>query len=56
MAADRDGLVVLIADLHRVEIANLVLDPKMDGTGSERLALADLMSFAESLRLAEAAE
>jgi hypothetical protein len=47
MAADRDGLVVLIADLHRLQIANLVLDPDDD---AEQLALADLMSFADSLR------
>jgi hypothetical protein len=56
MAADRDGLVVLIADLHRLEIANLALDPEIAGKDGEQLALADLMSFAESLRLADAAE
>lgn len=48
MAADRDGLVVLIPNLHRLEIATFVLDP--DGNDGEQLALADLMSFAEPLR------
>jgi hypothetical protein len=50
MAADRDGLVVLIADLHRLQIAMLVLDPEMNGTGGEQIALAELVSFADSLR------
>lgn len=49
MAADRDGLVILIADLHRLEIETLTLDPEKDGTGGEQLALADLVAFADSL-------
>ena len=50
MADDRDGLVILIADLHRLEIATLVLDPDTTGTGGEQIALADLVNFADSLR------
>ena len=49
MAADRDGLVILIADLHRLNIAALSLDPERDGTGGEQFALADLVAFADSL-------
>jgi hypothetical protein len=50
MADDRDGLVILIADLHRLEIATLVLDPDTTGTGGEQIALANLANFADSLR------
>lgn len=50
MAADRDGLVILIADLHRLEIGTLSLDPDKDGTGGEQITLADLIVFADSLR------
>ena len=50
MADDRDGLVILIADLHRLEIANLTLDPTTTGTGGDQIALADLVNFADSLR------
>ena len=50
MADDRDGLVVLIADLHRLNIATLVLDPEKDGSGGEQLPLSDLMDFADSLK------
>jgi hypothetical protein len=50
MAADRDGLVILIADIHRIGITTLALDPEMDGTGGEQFALADLVAFADSLR------
>ena len=49
MAADRDGLVVLIADLHRLEVSTLVLDPERDGTGGEQTSLEDLMALADSL-------
>jgi hypothetical protein len=49
LADDRDGLVILIADLHRLEIAEFALDPKPDGTGGEPVALADLVTFADSL-------
>ena len=48
-ADDRDGLVVVIADLHRLEIATLALDPKQDGTGGEQTPLSDLVAFADSL-------
>ena|ERR1700712_674111 len=50
MADDRDGLVVLIADLHRLEISTLSLDPKNDGTGGEQVPLDDLMALADSLK------
>ena len=50
MAADRDGLVVLIADLHRLEVSTVVLDPGRDGTGGEQISLEDLMALADSLR------
>jgi hypothetical protein len=50
MADDRDGLVVLIADLHRMEVATLSLDPHHNGTGGEPVPLADLVSLADSLK------
>src|SRR6187401_2645937 len=50
LADDRDGLVVLIADLHRLEVATLSLDPKIDGTGGEQVPLEDLMTLANSLK------
>jgi len=50
MAADRDGLVILIADLHRLEITTLRLNPELDGTGGTELPLSDLMELADSLR------
>lgn len=49
MAADRDGLVILIADLHRLNITSLTLDPEKDATGGEKVALSDLVAFADSL-------
>ncbi len=49
MAADRDGLVILIADLHRLLISVLTLDPE-DASGGEQIELPALMDFAESLR------
>jgi hypothetical protein len=50
MAADRDGLVILIADLHRLEISMLRLDPEPNGKGGESIALADLVALADSMR------
>jgi hypothetical protein len=50
MADDRDGLLILIADLHRLEIESLALDPNVSGTGGEQIALIDLVAFADSLR------
>jgi hypothetical protein len=50
MADDRDGLVVLIADLHRLEVGTLSLDPEKNGTGGEQVPLSDLVAFADSLR------
>src|SRR6476619_2947214 len=50
MADDSDGLVVLIADLHRVNIESLSVDPAKDGTGGDQCPLSDLMALAESLR------
>src|SRR4051812_44735189 len=49
MAADGQGLIILIADLHRLEIANLILDPELDGSGGRPVSLADLMELANSL-------
>jgi hypothetical protein len=49
MAADRDGLVILIADLHRLEITALRVNPEQDATGGEPVALADLVAFAHTL-------
>jgi hypothetical protein len=49
MAADRDGLVILIADLHRLNITTLTRDPEKDGSGGETFALADLVAYADSL-------
>jgi hypothetical protein len=49
MADDRDGLVVLIADLHRINIAALMLNPGKDGTGGEQVPLSDLVALADSL-------
>src|SRR3954447_1539811 len=49
MAADHVGLIILIADLHRLEITNLALDPELDGSGGQQVPLADLMAFANSL-------
>ena len=50
MAADRDGLVILIADLHRLNITTLALDPEKNGSGGETLALGDLVAYADSLK------
>src|SRR3954447_24624479 len=49
MAADGQGLIVVIADLHRLEIVNFMLDPELDGSGGQPVSLADLMAFANSL-------
>jgi hypothetical protein len=51
MADDRDGLVVLIADLHRLNITTLSLDPEKDGTGGENIQLSDVVAFADSLQI-----
>jgi hypothetical protein len=48
-ADDREGLVILIADLHRLNVSSLLLDPENDGTGGEQITLADLVAFADSL-------
>jgi hypothetical protein len=53
MADDRDGLVVLIADLHRIEVETLTLDPKNDGSGGKQITLSNLIDFADSLREGE---
>jgi hypothetical protein len=41
-ADDRDGLVILIANLHWLEIATLTLDPATTGTDRDQMALAEL--------------
>jgi hypothetical protein len=50
MAADRDGLVILIADLHRLAIEIFALDPAHNATSGEQVTLTELMDFADSLR------
>ena len=50
MAADRDGLIILIADLHRANVETICLDPELDGTGGQQVPLTDLMALADSLR------
>ena len=50
MADDRDGLVVLIADLHRLNITALTLNPENDGSGGEQIPLSNVVAFADSLR------
>ena len=49
MAADRVGVVLIIAELHRLDIRAFRLDSE-DGLGGERMVLADLVAFAGSLR------
>ena len=48
-ADDREGLVIVIADLHRLGITALLIDPPPDGDGGEQISLADLMEFSNSL-------
>ena len=48
MAADRDGLVIVIADLHRLNVTALSLDPESE-SGGEQVPLSDLVAFADSL-------
>jgi hypothetical protein len=47
MAADRDGLIVMIADFHRAQIETLVVDPNLDGSGGQEVPLTELMSLAK---------
>jgi hypothetical protein len=47
-ADDRAGLVIVIADLHRLNVASLTVDPAKDGAG-EQITLADLLAYADSL-------
>src|SRR6476660_467592 len=48
-ADDREVLVIVIADLHRLGITALVVDPPSSGDGGEQSSLADLMTFCNSL-------
>lgn len=50
MAADHDGLVILMADLHRAGVETIHLDPDTDGNGGEQIPLVELVVFARSLR------
>ena len=50
MSADRDGLVILIADFHRENIVTIRLDPELDGSGGEEIGWPTYMDFAESLK------
>jgi hypothetical protein len=49
-ADDRDGLVILIADLLRLNIESLTLNPDKDGNGGEQVGLTDLADYADSLK------
>ena len=46
MASDRDGLIILIAELHRLNIREVTLDPDDD---VEEFVLSDLVALADSL-------
>src|SRR5689334_535835 len=48
-ADDREGLVIVIADLHRLGVTALVVDPPAHGNGGEQISLADLVEFSNSL-------
>jgi hypothetical protein len=49
MADDRDGLLILIADLHRLGVESFTLDSENDGTGGEQVTLPELANYAASL-------
>jgi hypothetical protein len=42
MADDRDGLVLVAADLDRLAITSLTLNPEKDGRGGEHIETSDL--------------
>jgi hypothetical protein len=46
MAADRDGLIVMIADFHRANVKTIIVDPELDGSGGEELPLTEFMARA----------
>ena len=46
MAADRDGVIVLIADFHRANIQTIIIDPGLDGSGGKEFALTEFMALA----------
>ena len=50
MGSDRDGLVILIADFHRANVTTIRVDPALDGSGGQEIALGDLMDLADSLK------
>ena len=45
MAADRDGLIVLIADLHRAELNTILIEPELDGSGGKELSLKEFVEL-----------
>ena len=49
MAADRNGLVTVIADLHGLNIKTLTYDPEKNGGSGEPISLGDLVAYADSL-------
>jgi hypothetical protein len=49
MADDREGLIILIADLHRLEVRKIIVNPETDSTNGEEITLADLVAFSASL-------
>ena len=46
MVADRDGLIVLIADFHRANVQTIIIDPELDGSGGKEFALTEFMALA----------
>src|SRR5688572_29366014 len=46
MAADRDGLIVLIADFHRANIQTIIVDPELDGSGGREVPLTQFVALA----------
>jgi hypothetical protein len=44
MAADRDGLIVMIADFHRANVHTIIIEPDLDGSGGIELKLTEFMA------------
>jgi hypothetical protein len=48
MAADRDGLIVMISDFHRANVNTIIIEPELDGSGGQVLSLTEFMAHAGS--------
>jgi hypothetical protein len=48
MAADRDGLIVMIADFHRANVHTIIFEPELDGSGGREVSLTEFMARAGS--------